>query len=54
MFPDGASSLVVRGMMNLAQRAMNTAATPVVPGEPMDYREAVEKALAERKAAGRK
>ncbi|MCW2818498.1 MAG: NAD-dependent epimerase/dehydratase family protein [Marmoricola sp.] len=26
----------------------------VVPGDPMDYREAVEKALAERKAAGQK
>ena len=36
VFPDGASSLVVRGMMNLAQRMTNVAATPVVPGEPIE------------------
>ena len=36
VFPDGASSLVVRGMMNLAQRATNTEAKPVVPGEPIE------------------
>ena len=36
VFPDGASSLVVRGMANLAQRSTSAAATPVVPGEPIE------------------
>ncbi len=35
VFPDGASSLVVRGMANLAQRPTSADATPVVPGEPI-------------------
>ena len=36
VFPDGASSLVVRGMTNLAQRDTNAGATPVKPGEPIE------------------
>ena len=36
VFPDGASSLVVRGMANLAQRPTDAAATPIVPGEPIE------------------
>jgi len=36
VFPDGASSLVVRGMANLAQRDTNAAPTPVTPGEPIE------------------
>ena len=36
VFPDGASSLVVRGMVNLAQRPTDAVATPIVPGEPIE------------------
>ncbi len=36
VFPDGTSSLVVRGMANLAHRDSNAAPTAVTPGEPID------------------
>jgi hypothetical protein len=36
VFPDGTSSLVVRGMVNLAYRRPGEAAVPVTPGEPID------------------
>jgi putative CocE/NonD family hydrolase len=36
VFPDGTSSLVVRGMLNLAHRDGNEVARPMKPGEPVD------------------
>jgi uncharacterized protein len=36
VFPDGTSSLVVRGMANLAYRSPGDQALPVAPGEPID------------------
>jgi uncharacterized protein len=36
VFPDGASSLVVRGMTNLAARDVDRAPVPVPPGEPIE------------------
>ena len=36
VFPDGSSSLVVRGMANLAQRDSDEAPTEVTAGEPID------------------
>ncbi|MEP6759319.1 MAG: CocE/NonD family hydrolase [Actinomycetota bacterium] len=36
VFPDGASSLVVRGMANLAQRPTNAGVAPVMPGETVE------------------
>ena len=36
VFPDGASSLVVRGMVNLAHRDSNAVPRAVTPGDPID------------------
>jgi hypothetical protein len=36
VFPDGTSSLVVRGVLNLAHRKSREAPTPLVPGHPYD------------------
>ncbi|HVF07552.1 MAG TPA: CocE/NonD family hydrolase, partial [Actinomycetota bacterium] len=42
VFPDGTSSLVARGMLNLAQRSSREHPSALVPGEPVDVELAIE------------